>query len=145
MDDTSISAEIHKLIDDRLNGGIVVHVEWVANAIIESRSDIVGSDAPWYREVAFKEIARLVKRALGKYDVDDTTPQTMLFPGFKHLCRAYSMERDERIVLVPVELCTVPELDARASQLEEQAKGCRSHAREIREYLMARTGVELAA
>lgn len=139
MNEDSITPEIHRLIDERISRGALVHVPWVAGAILDERSDINGNDAPFYRECTFKEVVRLVKRAIGKYDdATDTTPDQMLFPGFKHLVKAYPIERDGDRVLVPVQECTDDELHARADELEKMAKGCRSHARELREFVLAR-------
>lgn len=139
MNEDSITPAIHKLIDDRIASGALVHVPWVASAILSERSDISGSDAPFYRDATFKEVVRLVKRAIGKYEeADDTTPSQLLFPGFRHLVKAYSFERAGERVLVPVQECSDDELASRADELEKQALGCRAHAREIREFMTAR-------
>lgn len=138
MDENSVTSDIHRLIDERLANGVAVHVRWIADAIISERSDIAGGDAPFYRECTFKELTRLAKRAIGKFDVEDETDEQMVLPGFVHLCRAYPITRDDAVVLVPVTLCTDDELMARAAHLDKQAAGCRAHAREIREYVAAR-------
>lgn len=138
MDDMSVTSEIHRLIDDKISAGIIVNVDWIAAEIIEIKADINGEDAPFYRVCAFRDIKRIATRAIGKYDVADTTSEQLVLPGFKHLCRAYPIARDGSPLLVPVNLCTDAELSARAEQLEEMAKGCIAHALEIREYMMAR-------
>lgn len=138
MDDTSVTAEIHKLVDDKIASGVVVHVEWVAAEILNLKCNIDGDDAPFYRVCTFKEVVRLAKRAIGKYDAKDTTAEQLVLPGFKHLCKAYPIDRDGVSVLVPITLCTDAELFDRANQLEEMAKGCVAHANEIREFLLAR-------
>jgi hypothetical protein len=146
MDSGNINSEIHKLIDGKIEAGAVVQVHWIAQEVLAKHASIQGDDADWYRVCTFKEVCRIAKSAIGKYKADDQTEQQLLFPGFKHLCRAYPIERDGDQVLVPVEQCTDAELSARADELEKMAKGCRDHAREIREFIMARAfGVDAPA
>jgi hypothetical protein len=138
MDDTSVTKEIHALIDEKIAAGVTVRADWIAAGIIESKSNITGDDAPFYRVCAHRDIVRIAKRAIGKYEPGGNTPEQLVLPGFKHLCRAYPMQRDGEVVLVPVDLCSNAELLARAEQLDEMAEGCRSHAKEIRTYVMAK-------
>ena len=88
MIDTSIIGDIHALIDDKIASGVIVKVDWLAHEILGMKSDIEGEDAPFYRVCAFKEICRIATRAIGKYNVEDSTEQTLLLPGFEHLCKA---------------------------------------------------------
>lgn len=141
MNETSVTQEIHKLIDDKIASGVIVHADWVAAGILEIKSNIDGDDVPFYRVCAYRDIVRICKSVIGKFEVTDSTPAQLILPGFKHLCKAYPMERDGMVVLVPVNMCTEAELRARACQLEEMAKGCRAHAREILDYVMARDSV----
>lgn len=146
MDSSSINAEIHKTIDGKIDAGAVVQVHWIAQEVLAKHDSIQGDDADWYRVCTFKEVCRIAKAAIGKYKADDTTEQQMLFPGFKHLCRAYPIERDGDQVLVPIEQCTDAELQARADELDKMAKGCRDHAREIRQFIIFRAeGVDAPA
>lgn len=144
MSEHSVTEEIHKLIDDKIASGVVVHADWVAAGILEMKDKIDGDDAPFYRVCAYRDIVRIAKRVIGKFEVTDNTPAQLILPGFRHLCKAYPMERDGAVVLVPVTLCTDEELKARASQLEEMAKGCRAHAAEILDYVLAREAVAAA-
>ena len=139
MDDINITREIHRIIDDKLEAGVTVVVDWVAREIINGKHEISGADAPFYRVCTFKEVCRLVKRAIGKFDAGDTTSEQLDLPGFKHLQKAYPIARGGSIELVPVTACSDDELLERAAQLEEMAKGCRAHAREIRQYTSARS------
>lgn len=142
MNEQSVTAEIRALIDDKLASGVVVQAEWVATGILEIKSKADGEDMPFYRVCAYREVVRIAKRVIGKYETTDDTPTQLLLPGFKHLCKAYPMEREGVVVLVPVTMCTDAELRARAAQLEEMAKGCRAHAREILDYVAARSLAE---
>lgn len=138
MDDNSIYAEMHKIVSEKLEAGALISIDWLAQGIIAERCNIEGDDAEFYRVHTHRDLIRIAKRVIGKYNVDGETADQLVLPGFKHLCKAYPMSRDETIVLVPVSLCTNGELTARAAQLDEMAKGCRAHAVEIREYVLAR-------
>ena len=142
MNENSVTKEIRALIEDKINAGVVVRADWIAAGILAIKSNIEGDDTPFYRVCAYRDIVRTARSIVDKYDATDATPEQLVLPGFKHLCKAYPMVRDGVAVLVPVNLCTTKELTARASQLEEMAKGCRAHAREILDYIAAR---EIAA
>lgn len=138
MDERNITSEIHKLIDGKIARGDTVQVHWIAQEVLAKHDGIQGDDADWYRVCTFREVCRVAKSAIGKYRADASTDQQIVLPGFNHLCRAYPLNRDDELVLVPVEHCTDAELADRAEELEKMAKGCRDHAREIREFILAR-------
>lgn len=139
MNKDSVLPAIHRLVDDRIAAGALVHVPWVASAILAERPDITGADAAFYRDCTFKEVTRLVTSAIGKYErALDSTPAQLVFPGFKHLVKAYPVTRGDQALLVPVDQCTDAELRARADQLKKMAAGCQAHARELLEYVSAR-------
>lgn len=138
MEDINITAEVHKLVDEKFASGVLVQTHWIAQEILSSHDDIDGEDAAWYRVCTFKEVCRIAKSAIGKFRAEDTTSEQLLLPGFKHLCKAYPMTRQGDLVLVPVDQCSDFELLGRAEELDKMAKGCVSHAAEIREYVLAR-------
>lgn len=139
MDEQSIRSEMHKIAQDRIDAGEVTSLDQIVLAVLDTRSNIDGDDAPFYRVHAFDDLKRIAKSVVGKYAAKDTTADELLLPGFKHLCKAYPMTRDDEVVIVPVDQCTDDELKGRAAQLDEMAKGCVAHAREIREYILARS------
>lgn len=139
MSEASVTDEIHALIDEKIAAGIAVRADWVASGILEIKNKISGEDEPFYRVCAYRDIVRIAKRVIGKYEPTDTTPEQLVLPGFKHLCKAYPMARDGEVVLVPVDQCSTAELLARAGQLDEMAAGCVAHAEEIRAYVAARS------
>ena len=138
MNDNSVTKEIRALIESKINAGVVVRADWVAAGILAMKDKIDGDDVPFYRVCAYRDIVRIARSVVDKYDATDDTPEQLILPGFKHLCKAYPMIRDGIAVLVPVTLCTTEELIERAARLEDMAKGCRAHAREILDYVAAR-------
>ncbi len=138
MNDISIRTEIRAVIDEKISAGVAIRADWVAVGILGTKDKIEGDDAEFYRVCAYNEIRRIAKEVIGKWKATDETPAQLVLPGFTHLCKAYPMERDGEVVLVPVDQCSVAELLARAEQLDDMAVGCRAHASEIRAYVMAK-------
>jgi hypothetical protein len=139
MDETSITAEVRKFIADKIDNKQTIQIEWLTQEIINSKNDIEGADVPFYVVCARKSVKEIVKRCVGKYDaMKPQTDEQILLPGFDHLQVAYTVERGGGIVLVPVEMLSDGELEARALEYEAMAKGCRDHAREIRKYIKER-------
>jgi hypothetical protein len=141
MDEQSIRSEMHKIAQERIDAGEVTSLDQIVHTVLDTRSNIDGADAPFYRVHAFDDLKRIAKSVVGKYAAKDTTADELLLPGFKHLCKAYPMSRDGDVVIVPLDMCTDDELKARAVQLDDMAKGCIAHANEIREYVLARARV----
>lgn len=138
MDEFKIRSEINQIVAENLANGVVVDVDMLVLGLMQKRGKIEGEGADFYRVHTFKDLKRIATRVIGKYDAKDKTEADLVLPGFKHLCKAYPMNREGKSVLVPVNQCSDFELIARASQLEDMASGCVSHAGELREYVLAR-------
>ncbi|MCF1744752.1 hypothetical protein [Paradevosia shaoguanensis] len=138
MSEESVIAEIHKLIDEKLASGVVVHVDWIAHGIMQKKGEIEGENAEFYRVCTHRQISQIAKRAIGKYQPKHQTDPQLVMEGFEHLSKAYPMTRGGDLVLVPITLCTDAELEARAADLVKMAKGSLAHAKEIRAYVSSR-------
>ena len=64
MDDFNITAEVHRVIDAKIEAGCVVNVTFVAAEVLAGKPNIEGDDAPFYRVCTHKEIVRIAKRAI---------------------------------------------------------------------------------
>jgi hypothetical protein len=87
------------------------------------------------RRVAVGECAREVLRDL-KLAADDPVKVAGAgtLPGFEHLNRGYPVERDDEVVIVPIDQMTRAERVERARQYRKMARGCIAHARELERY-----------
>lgn len=138
MSDTSVSSEVRKFISDKIANGETVVVEWLTHEIVSSKSAIEGEDEPFYRVCAYTHVKDIVKRCIGKYDAKPETDEQLVLDGFEHLQVAYTVRRNDQVTLVPVNQLSDTELQDRAAEYDLMAKGCRSHAREIRTYIVER-------
>ena len=138
MDEAKVATEMHEMMDEKLDACVIALPSHIVAKMLDKRQAILGDDAEFYRVNTFDRLMQIAKRVVGKFRADDETTSQLLLPGFQHLCKAYPMMRDGEVAIVPVTLCTDEELLARANQLDEMAKGCRAHAREIRQYISAR-------
>lgn len=147
LNEESIHAEVRKFVSDLVDSGAETPVEWITTHFLGTRGEIGGEGATFYRYCARLHVGRVVKKVVGKYDVEARAVQDsqIVLEGFEHLQRAYTLSRDEKIVLVPINRCTDGELLARAEEYEKQAKGCRLHARELRSFVQARAEASQAA
>lgn len=141
----SIYSEVREFVQDRIDSGVITRVDWLTAEYLGGKADIAGDDVSFYRVCAQEHVGRIVKRVVGKYDAAPDKPdQQLVLPGFDHLQRAYTVSRDGATVLVPINLLTAQELLVRAAEYDEMAKGCRAHAREIREFVKSRAAGEAA-
>lgn len=134
----SVTAEIRKFISDKIAAGETVVVEWLTQEVVSAKAAIEGDDLPFYRVCAYAHVKDIVKRCVGKYDARPETNRQIVLPGFDHLQEAYTVRRNDEIVLVPISQLSDSELLDRAAEYDDMAKGCHKHALEIRGFVRAR-------
>lgn len=141
MEAINVHGEIRKLIADCVERGEARTVASYVDYIMANHSAIEGDDADFYLICARARIKDIVSATIGKFTPKAKQSDAQLvLDGFEHLQVAYTFERNGETMLVPVDQCSEMELASRAREYEEMAAGCRAHAREIREYIGARSG-----
>ena len=133
MDD-SLYTEVRAYIQDQLDAGVIVRAEWITTGFLASKAEPDCEDADFYLICARSHLAEVVKRCIGKYSAKPETDNQLVLPGFTHLQRGYQVEREGVRLLVPTDLLTDEEIDARADEYEAMAAGCCAHARELRDF-----------
>lgn len=134
----SLYSEVREYIQDQLSAGVIIRAEWVTAGILHAKAEPECEDADFYLLCARAHLAEIVKRCIGKYKAATVTDDQLVLPGFDHLQRGYQVERENVRLLVPTDLLTDDEIEARASEYEAMAAGCRAHARELRDFLERR-------
>lgn len=137
---TDVTREIRGMVQERISAGEVIRVDWFTSEILALKSQIEGHDADFYIACGVDFIKDTVKRCIGDYKpkAEAVASAQIVMDGFTHLQKAYTVDREGETVLVPVDLLSDGEIEARASELEEMARGCIAHARELRGYQRAR-------
>lgn len=137
---TDVTSEIRKIVSDRIEAGVVIRAEWLTTEILAMKSHFEGDDADFYVACAVDFIKDTAKRCIGLYapKASVSTDTQIVMPGFDYVQRAYTVDRDGEVVLVPVHLLTDEEVQARAAELMAMARGCVAHAKELRAYLRER-------
>jgi hypothetical protein len=144
MTNTDLDKIAHKLIASKIAAGETVHMAWAVQEILQGQGQINGDGVPFYKLCAREHMYRVVKKAVDKYDQtepDHTQPE-LIFKGYHFLQVAYTVERNQEIQLIPIDLISDAELLARANQFETQARGLKAHAEEIKRYVLERGRAE---
>jgi hypothetical protein len=135
---TEVTREIRGIVQDRIDSGVVVRVEWLTTEIMAMKCNIEGDDADFYMACGVDFIKKTVGRVIGGYAPKPEQSGQIVMDGFDYLQKAYTVMRDEQITLVPVTMLSDDELEMRAQEYEAMAKGCIAHAKEIRTFIMGR-------
>jgi len=147
LNEESVYADVRKFVADLVDSGVETPVDWITTNFLNSRGEIAGDGAALYRYCTRAHVSRIVKKVVGKYDVESRSAGDTQdpLPGFEYLQRAYTVPRESKTVLVPIFKCTDAELLERAEECDRQARGCRAHARELRSFVRSRRDKELVA
>jgi len=138
MVERSIVPEVRHYISEKLARGEVVVVNWLTHEIMARKAGIEGDDADFYRACAYPYVRNIVKNCIGKYSPKTIHDNQLTLDGFGYLQIAYTVRRNDEVVLVPVDMLTDEEIADRVFEYEQMAQGCRAHARELREYALIR-------
>jgi len=133
---TEVTREIRGMVQDRIEAGAIIRVDWFTTEVLAMKCNIEGADADFYIACGVDFIKDTVKRCIGDYKprAAAVSDAQIVMDGFDHLQKAYTVDRDGEQVLVPVDMLTADEIEARARELEAMARGCIAHARELRGY-----------
>lgn len=140
MNETSVTAEIRQFIAEKIDAGVVVHVDWLTAEIISKKANITGADLPFYQVCAHTHVRGIVSKCIGRYSPKEKSPSDpqLTLPGFEYLQVAYTVTRNDDVVLVPIDMCGEAELLGRADDFDKQAGGMAAHALELRNYVRTR-------
>lgn len=138
----SIYTEVRKLISDRLAADQMVAVDQITYEIVSQHELVIGSDRDFFLGCAHAQVKEVVKKCVAKYDSPRARADDQLvLRGYERLQVAYSIDRGNGPVLVPITLMTDAELEGRASEFVGMIDGLRVHIREIREFIASRVHV----
>lgn len=144
---TELEKIAHKLIADKISHSEEVQMDWAVHELIKQQGSITGDGKEFYVLCAREYVYRVVKKVVDKYEADSAavSDAQICLAGFDYLQVAYTVERDDARVLVPIELISDSELEQRAAEYDKLAVGLKGHASEIRNYIATRNKSASAA
>lgn len=134
-----LSTEIKQLVEAAIGQTKAMPADWIKMSVI-ARHPLPGNWTGDHRDFAVlcihSHVRSEVKDALRKMKVrEDLGDPQITMEGFNRLQRAYIIERNNELVVVPLELCTTAELLAKAEELQAKIEGMAEHRAEILRYL----------
>lgn len=132
--------EIHSIITERLEAGFVIARGWLEHDVFGRHPLPLMADRDFNvtcRRLAVSDAVRQVLRDLKMADEDPegvSGSGSLPLPGFKHLQLGYPLERDGKLVIVPIAKMSAREKLERADRYDRMAIGCREHAEELRRH-----------
>lgn len=139
MSEDSVFAFVRRVIEGRLDAGLSTPHSWIVNeAASRLIGDYAGEHVDELRICVFAYIAQVAKRCCGRYEPSTVRDEQLVMPGFEHVQRGYSNERNGENVIVPIDEMTDAEIESKAREYERMAAGCIAHAKELRNYVLKR-------
>lgn len=135
---TEVTREIRRIVQERIDANVAIRVEWLAAEVVAMKDQVEGPDADFYIACGMDFIKSTIKNVVGEYKPKPQQNTQIILPGFDHLQKAYTVTRNNEVVLVPVNMLTDAELELRAKEYEAMAVGCIAHADEIRTFIASR-------
>lgn len=134
--ETDLFKEVTGQIETCLSEGRSVHASWLTHAVVGAHPKVEGNDKDFYTLCAYGYVRDAVRHALRRYkpDAEETPDPNIVLPGFERLQKGYLVEREKESVLVPTYQLSDGEIEAKATEYERMAEGCRLHAAELRRY-----------
>lgn len=122
---------------------------WLVHEFVNSHGELPEGDydAEFYKSSAYLCASTEIGKAMKKVgDVKNQSELHPTLPGYERLQVAYPVKNSMgEVELVQTHLITDEQLLARADEYESQAKGLRAHAKEIRDYVVARSQQSFSA
>jgi hypothetical protein len=136
-----LTNEIRRVINDGLDGDRAQPASWIAKALLNLHPfppHWAGDHRDFAALCCASHVRNEVRQALREYkteaEKDGEGPREPTLPGFKHLRRAYLIQRGGEQHVVPIGQMGLGELDEKIIELEAMSKGCLAHANELRRY-----------
>lgn len=130
--------EIEDLIRADLEAGNVVVRGWVVHAILSKHPLPQIADRDFNHYCRERVVASMVREIVHDWKKRDDDPEFVAgeatLPGFNRLRLGYPLERDGKLVLVPIVRMTRDEGLFKRDKYYAMAAGCEEHAEELDRY-----------
>lgn len=144
MTETDLEREVRAIIRERIDRGLLANPDWVTEAVVSNHKGISGDDKDWYCICAYAYIRAVVRKCVQRYKVAPTleaVDQQLVLEGFRHVQKAYLIERRGKQVVVPINRLNEVEIRSKMQELRGMGQGCFEHADELSRYLDERRAI----
>lgn len=137
---TDLRGEIRDRIRDDIASGKIIDRGWLCHEILAKHPIGIMPDRDFNILCRQETVARTMRDLLREMKAELESAENvsgagqMPLPGFTHLQRAYPIERDGNLVIVPIGQMTRAERRAKATQYRKMSVGCSEHADELERY-----------
>lgn len=133
-----LTNEVQSMFDEFVAAGRSIHVDWLANTVMDKHRDVHGTDKDFYVLCAWHHVKTSIRQVVRKSKPNEESglssiPQLSL-PGFERIQTHYHVERDGEICLIRIDELSDQEIELKVEEYERMAEGCRLHAAELRRY-----------
>lgn len=146
-----LTEEVRQIVKDMLTSKEVIPVKWLVQSFIKEWEPPKGKDEDYWRLCGYEHVGATFRRVSNRYTLgkgeeleDENESQgdfsDIILEGFERVQKAYFLKRDNERCLVPTELLTRKEAEAKVEELEQMAAGCKLHAEELQRYIRQRWG-----
>lgn len=141
-----LTTEIKQIVEQALKDDVATSAAFIAMAVVARHplpSNWTGDHKDFAIICIHHHVRGLVKDVLKamKASRDDITDPQMTMEGFSRLQKAYIIERNNDLTVVPIEQCSDEELQAKADELQVKIDGMIQHRNEILRYIRQRRKV----
>lgn len=141
---SDLTIEIKQIIEQGLATHVATAASFIAMAVV-ARHPLPSGWKGDHRDFAIvcihNHVRSMVKDVLKTMKAADIGDPQMTMEGFSRLQKAYIIERNKDLTVVPIEQCSDEELLAKAAELRSKIEGMAEHEDEIHRYIRQRRKV----
>lgn len=159
-----MTLKVRKMVEDAESNGQTITMPWIVGALIKDMEQRLGWK--WKDGTAPKKLTKAEREAAEEIVVaahegyrqivgavirsrpinrDKSTDPQLVLPGYKHLQKSYSIERDGAEAIVATRSMTKDELLSKRAQLVAMQEGLGAHIEEIDRFIAKTWPEETAA
>lgn len=130
--------EVEGVMKADLEAGRVVIRGWVVHTILSRHELPVMPDRDFNVLCRMEHVTETVREILREWKKSDEDAEAVAdagtLPGFRRLRLGYPLERESKLVIVPIQRMSAAELKAKTAKYRALGDGCYEHADEMERY-----------
>jgi hypothetical protein len=127
-----VAREVRRTIEQIIEADTPMSGDWIANLIMRRHPRNQATD--WYYVCTQTCVRNEVHKQLKTFKESPEIDEQAVLPGMERLQKAYLIDRNGQMMLVPINATTKIERIAKAAQYRAMGDGCYAHADELERY-----------